>query len=50
MSDTDIIQPDGYKFIEKQRSVCYNYLLALTIAIGGFYLGYYLAIFNPIGD
>ena len=38
------------KFIEKQRSVYYNYLLALTIAFGGFYMGYYLSIFGPFGN
>jgi len=35
---------------EKQRSVFYNYMLAFTIALGGFYLGYYISIFNPIGN
>ena len=32
-----------------QRSAIYNYTLALTIAFGGFHLGYNVSIFNPFG-
>ena len=32
-----------------QRSQLYNYTLALTIAFGGFHLGYNVSIFNPFG-
>jgi len=35
---------------EIQRSKFYNYALALTVALGGFHLGYYISIFNPFSD
>ncbi len=35
---------------EIQRSQFYNYALALTVAMGGFHLGYYISIFGPFSD
>lgn len=35
---------------EIQRSKFYNYALALTVALGGFHLGYYISIFGPFSD
>ena len=32
-----------------QGSVLFNYIRAVTIAAGGYYLGYYLGIMNPLG-
>jgi SP family sugar:H+ symporter-like MFS transporter len=34
---------------DAERSTCYNYVLAMTIAFGGFPLGYYISILNPMG-
>jgi MFS family permease len=33
-----------------QRSTCYNYMLAMTIAFGGLPMGWYLSILNPMGE
>jgi SP family sugar:H+ symporter-like MFS transporter len=35
---------------EIQRSKFYNCALALTVAMGGFHLGYFISIFNPFSD
>ena len=50
ISETPLFpQEDDSYYIQKQRNQTYNYILALTIASGGFHLGYYISIFNPMG-